>query len=194
MVHNFIYIMNKVVKNKIVYSNFQPLTNSYMGSHVFTLPGKTKVPHSYFSALTCMSLSKFPRQHVAIKSPPKPTGYRLWRLYIPSHNSQFVPYIHKHLAKSSFQRIQNLFLVPTPLILTQKTKMNFRNTSTLLIIFVICVAILSRGGVEATRVLSEDFGNANSLETGSPIYVKAKDIMAYWLQRLPSGPSPGEGH
>ena len=56
------------------------------------------------------------------------------------------------------------------------------------------MAILSRGGVEATRVLSEDFGNANSLQTGSPIYVKAKDIMAYWLQRLPSGPSPGEGH
>ena len=34
MVHNFIYIMNdKAVKNKIVYSNFQPLTNSYMGPH-----------------------------------------------------------------------------------------------------------------------------------------------------------------
>ena len=46
------------------------------------------------------------------------------------------------------------------------------------------MAILSHGGVEATRVLSEDFGNANSFETGSPIYVKAKDIMAYWLQRL----------
>ncbi|KAL4632325.1 hypothetical protein ACB092_04G042200 [Castanea dentata] len=73
--------------------------------------------------------------------------------------------------------------------------MNFRNTSTLLIIFVICVAILNHSGVEATRVLSEDFSNANSLETDSPIYVKAKDIMAYWLQRLPSGPSPGgEGH
>ena len=77
--------------------------------------------------------------------------------------------------------------------------MNFRNISTLVILFVICVAILIRGGVEATRVLSEDFGNANSLQTDSqtdsPIYVKAKDIMAYWLQRLPSGPSPGgEGH
>ena len=73
--------------------------------------------------------------------------------------------------------------------------MNFRNTSTLLIIFVICVAILNHGDVEAARVLSEDFSNANSLETDSPIYVKAKDIMAYWLQRLPSGPSPGgEGH
>ncbi|KAK7826549.1 hypothetical protein CFP56_032100 [Quercus suber] len=73
--------------------------------------------------------------------------------------------------------------------------MNFRNSSTLLIIFVICVAILNHGGVEATRVLSEDFSNSNSLETDSPIYVKAKDIMAYWLQRLPSGPSPGgEGH
>uniref|UniRef100_A0A7N2MSL8 Transmembrane protein n=1 Tax=Quercus lobata TaxID=97700 RepID=A0A7N2MSL8_QUELO len=73
--------------------------------------------------------------------------------------------------------------------------MNFRNTSTLLIIFVICVAILSQVGVEATRVLSEDFGNGNQLKTHSPIYVKAKEIMAYWLQKLPSGPSPpGEGH
>ncbi|KAF3944157.1 hypothetical protein CMV_029352 [Castanea mollissima] len=73
--------------------------------------------------------------------------------------------------------------------------MNFRKTSTLLIIFVICVAILSHAGVEATRVLFEDFGNANQLETQSHIYVKAKDIMAYWLQRLPSGlSSGGEGH
>ncbi|KAK4566505.1 hypothetical protein RGQ29_002674 [Quercus rubra] len=75
--------------------------------------------------------------------------------------------------------------------------MNIRKTSTLLIVFVICVAILSHGGVEATRVLSEDFGNANSLKIGSPISVKAEDIMAYWLQRiqqLPNGQSPGEGH
>ncbi|KAK9997426.1 hypothetical protein SO802_022112 [Lithocarpus litseifolius] len=73
--------------------------------------------------------------------------------------------------------------------------MNSRKTSTLLIFFVICVAILSHAGVEATRVLFEDFGNANQLETHSHIYVKAKDIMAYWLQRLSSGPSPGgEGH
>lgn len=64
-----------------------------------------------------------------------------------------------------------------------------------MIIFVICVAILSHAGVEATRVLFEDFGNANQLETQSDIYAKAKDIMAYWFQRLPSGPSPGgEGH
>nr|POF03257.1 hypothetical protein CFP56_55594 [Quercus suber] len=66
--------------------------------------------------------------------------------------------------------------------------MNFRNRSTLLIIFVICVA--NHAVVEATRVLFEDFGNANHLETLSLIYVKAKDVMAYWLQRLPSGPSP----
>uniref|UniRef100_A0A2N9H4C6 Transmembrane protein n=1 Tax=Fagus sylvatica TaxID=28930 RepID=A0A2N9H4C6_FAGSY len=73
--------------------------------------------------------------------------------------------------------------------------MNFRNTSTLLIIFIIFVTILSHAEVEASRVLSEDFGNANHIETHSPIYEKAKDIMAYWLQRLPSGPSPGgAGH
>ena len=64
-----------------------------------------------------------------------------------------------------------------------------------MIIVVICVAILNHAVVEATEVLFEDFGNANHLETQSLIYMKAKDIMDYWLQRLPSGPSPGgEGH
>ncbi|KAK7826548.1 pamp-induced secreted peptide 1 [Quercus suber] len=75
--------------------------------------------------------------------------------------------------------------------------MNFRNTSTLLIIFVIYVAISKQVGVQATRgsVLSEDSGNANQLETHSHIYAKAKDIMVYWFQRLPSRPSPpGLGH
>ena len=74
-------------------------------------------------------------------------------------------------------------------------KINFKRTSTLLIIFVVCVALLSQTGVEATRVLSEDFGSANHLEEYSSIYERAKHTMAYWLERLPSGPSPsGPGH
>lgn len=80
--------------------------------------------------------------------------------------------------------------------------MNFRSISTtVLVIFVIFVAmILSDGAcrVEASRVLPEDFASANHLTDlthESTIYEKAKHTMAYWLQRLPSGPSPsGPGH
>ncbi|KAK8556395.1 hypothetical protein V6N13_064429 [Hibiscus sabdariffa] len=76
--------------------------------------------------------------------------------------------------------------------------MNNRNLSTLLIIFVISVAVLSHGHgrVEATRVLGEDFGRANHLETySSSVYEKAKFTMSCWLERLASGPSPkGPGH
>jgi hypothetical protein len=74
-------------------------------------------------------------------------------------------------------------------------EMNFRKTSTLLIIFVISVAIFSHGcRVEAARVLSEDFGSADHLQTYSSVYERARINMAYWLARLPSGPSPGDGH
>ncbi|KAE8694879.1 hypothetical protein F3Y22_tig00110764pilonHSYRG00020 [Hibiscus syriacus] len=75
--------------------------------------------------------------------------------------------------------------------------MNSRKVSTLLIIFVMSVAILSHGhgGVEATRVLGEDFARANHLETYSSVYEKAKFTMSCWVQRLASGPSPrGPGH
>ncbi|KAG6668857.1 hypothetical protein CIPAW_01G201300 [Carya illinoinensis] len=76
--------------------------------------------------------------------------------------------------------------------------MNSRKASTLLIIFVmISVAILSLagGGVEASRVLPEDFASANHLNTPSSIYEKAKHTMAYWFERLLSRPSPsGPAH
>ncbi|KAE8076601.1 hypothetical protein FH972_015238 [Carpinus fangiana] len=69
--------------------------------------------------------------------------------------------------------------------------MSFRKTSTLLIIFVISVAILSHARVEAARVLA----SANQLETYSFVYEGAKLNMAYWLERLSSGPSNGgDGH
>ncbi|KAE8076605.1 hypothetical protein FH972_015242 [Carpinus fangiana] len=68
--------------------------------------------------------------------------------------------------------------------------MNFRKTSTLLIIFVISAVILSHARVEAARVLA----SADHLETYSSVYEKAKLNMAYWLERLPSGPSPGDRH
>ncbi|KAL6293969.1 hypothetical protein ACE6H2_002111 [Prunus campanulata] len=78
-------------------------------------------------------------------------------------------------------------------------KMNFRKyNSTIFVVFVILsVAFLSNHGVEATRVLQEDFAHANHLQTHySPsVYQSAKNRMACWLQRLASGPSPrGSGH
>uniref|UniRef100_A0A2N9EE23 Pectinesterase inhibitor domain-containing protein n=1 Tax=Fagus sylvatica TaxID=28930 RepID=A0A2N9EE23_FAGSY len=55
--------------------------------------------------------------------------------------------------------------------------MNFR---TLLLIFVVVVAILSHTGVKATRVLCEDFASANHLDidTSTSVYAKAKYTMA----------------
>ncbi|KAK8972439.1 hypothetical protein V6N11_018627 [Hibiscus sabdariffa] len=51
-------------------------------------------------------------------------------------------------------------------------------------------------GVEATRVLAEEFGRGNHLQTySSSVYQKAKFTMSCWLERLASGPSPrGAGH
>jgi|UniRef100_A0A2N9GI92 hypothetical protein len=70
--------------------------------------------------------------------------------------------------------------------------MGFGKTSTILmmILLVTFVVISCHTGVEATRVLKEDFTSGNQLQTNSTIYEKAKYTMAYWLQRLPSGPSP----
>ncbi|KAB1199999.1 hypothetical protein CJ030_MR0G008676 [Morella rubra] len=68
--------------------------------------------------------------------------------------------------------------------------MNYRKTSTILIIFVIFVAISNHPDVEATRVLSEDFASTNHLDTYSAVYEKAKRTVGLWLERLPSGPSP----
>ncbi|XWS22165.1 hypothetical protein CRYUN_Cryun29cG0011400 [Craigia yunnanensis] len=73
--------------------------------------------------------------------------------------------------------------------------MNSKEVNTLLIIFVFSIAILSQVRVEATRVLPEDFTQANHLETYSSVYEKAKFTMSCWLERLASGPSPrGPGH
>ncbi|KAE9608265.1 hypothetical protein Lal_00003450 [Lupinus albus] len=79
--------------------------------------------------------------------------------------------------------------------------MNSRKEYTLLniaTVFVIFVAILvshSECGVEASRVLSHDFASANYLNTYTSAYEETKNTMAFWLQRLASGPSPkGPGH
>ena len=144
-----------------------------------------------------MTLSKFPRQHVALK---RPTNTPSLKKKVQALAYKYLHLIHtlSHTSTSTLKALIKEYknitkpFQPPPLILTKKKKkMNFRKTSSLLIIFVIYVAILSHAGVEASRVLSEDFGNANHLETHSPIYEKTKDIMAYWLQRLPSGPSSG---
>lgn len=68
--------------------------------------------------------------------------------------------------------------------------------TSLLIFFVLAVAVLSHAGsVKASRVLPEDFGRENHLEKYSSVYDNAKQSLAFWLQRLSSGPSPsGPGH
>jgi hypothetical protein len=111
-----------------------------------------------------------------------------------SINTLLYTYIHKH-SRALFKELKN---ITKPLSqLRAFLKMNFRkSTATLLIIFVIFAAILNHARVESSRVLSEDFVTANHLDTYSSfsIYEKAKHSMAYWLERLPSGPSPGAGH
>ena len=73
--------------------------------------------------------------------------------------------------------------------------MYIRREITHLVIFVIFVAILYNAQVEATRVLAEDFADANHLATYPSVYEKAKFSMSFWLERLASGPSPkGPGH
>ncbi|MBA0870874.1 hypothetical protein Goshw_018188 [Gossypium schwendimanii] len=52
------------------------------------------------------------------------------------------------------------------------------------------MAVLSDVSVEAARVIREDLGNVNHMETYSSVYHKARSTMSYWLQRLASGPSP----
>lgn len=97
------------------------------------------------------------------------------------HKTQSPPKLTKNL---SFFRNFKAFL-----------NMNSRNLSTLLIFFMVSVALLSHVGVEATRVLQEDSASANHLVTRSSVYEKAKFSMGCWLQRLASGPSPrGKGH
>jgi hypothetical protein len=116
------------------------------------------------------------------------TIYKSLRLFIRRHS---LPQLST-IKSSYFHQISIKFIHYSSNFF--RSKMNFRKTSTLLIIFLISVAILSHARVEAARVLSEDFSSANNLETYSSIYERAKHSMAYWLERLPSGPSPGDGH
>ena len=70
-----------------------------------------------------------------------------------------------------------------------------RSSTTFLIILVIFVTIIGQVHVEGARMLSEEFKSATDLTTSSYVYEKAKFTMAYWLERLASGPSPkGPGH
>ena len=71
-----------------------------------------------------------------------------------------------------------------------------RSSTTFLVILVIFVIIIGQVHVEGARMLlSEEFKSATDLTTSSYVYEKAKFTMAYWLERLASGPSPkGPGH
>ncbi|KAL4632159.1 hypothetical protein ACB092_04G032200 [Castanea dentata] len=70
-----------------------------------------------------------------------------------------------------------------------------RKTCTILMmIFVIFVVISCHSGVEATGK-SQTGKGLKTYNTYLKIYEKAKYTMKYWLQILPSGPSPsGPGH
>ncbi|KAI6695983.1 hypothetical protein NL676_023693 [Syzygium grande] len=62
---------------------------------------------------------------------------------------------------------------------------------------IVFVVVLSLRCTEATRVLPEDFARANNLalHSSSVQSERARQSMAWWLQRLDSGPSPqGPGH
>ncbi|OIT39055.1 hypothetical protein A4A49_41009 [Nicotiana attenuata] len=73
--------------------------------------------------------------------------------------------------------------------------MDYRRITSLLIIFAVFVAITSRTHVEAARVLSQDFSGEIHIAIIPSIYEKAKNNLSFWLERLPSGPSPrGPGH
>ncbi|PON77703.1 Transmembrane protein [Parasponia andersonii] len=74
--------------------------------------------------------------------------------------------------------------------------MNSRYLSTLLVISLVAVAVLGHASsVGASRVLPDDFAGESHLETYSSVYENAKQSLAFWLQKLSSGPSPsGPGH
>lgn len=73
--------------------------------------------------------------------------------------------------------------------------MDFRRACIFSIIFFIIFVIASEVRVEAARILSEDLSGSNHLATFPAMYEKAKYTMSYWLEKLPSGPSPrGPGH
>ncbi|PKU78667.1 hypothetical protein MA16_Dca000010 [Dendrobium catenatum] len=60
------------------------------------------------------------------------------------------------------------------------------------VVFVIVVA--STQNATAIRTMSEELRERNkdpSVEQS--VYEKAKEIMASWMEKLPSGPSPGGG-
>lgn len=62
-------------------------------------------------------------------------------------------------------------------------------------LFVLVVAaVSSQLHVEATRVLPGDFAKGESDDISMyPLYKTVQDNMAFWLQRLASGPSGGGG-
>ncbi|KAK3017659.1 hypothetical protein RJ639_003276 [Escallonia herrerae] len=74
--------------------------------------------------------------------------------------------------------------------------MDVGRRSSRLIIGVIFVIVTSLAGVHSGRaLLAEDFADANHPATYPSMYMKAKDTMACWLERLATGSSPkGPGH
>ncbi|KAK7264365.1 hypothetical protein RJT34_31972 [Clitoria ternatea] len=107
--------------------------------------------------------------------------------------------LHHHQATTTLLSSSNNFQLSFKLI-----SMGSIKACTLwnLIAIVICMAILiGHNRVEGSRVLLDSdegfaFATSNHLKTyTTTTYEQAKNTMAFWLQRLASGPSPkGQGH
>ncbi|KAK9138757.1 hypothetical protein Sjap_009351 [Stephania japonica] len=76
--------------------------------------------------------------------------------------------------------------------------MNMRACAFLLVFVAFAAIVIGNGGVEASRLLPEDFACANHLATYPSVASaaeKARATLSCWLNKLESGPSPrGPGH
>ena len=62
------------------------------------------------------------------------------------------------------------------------------------ILFIIVAFLFIVTSTSAMRPLSDHNGIGNTRDAYNIVYVKGRSTMAYWLERLASGPSGGGGH
>ncbi|KAL0918880.1 hypothetical protein M5K25_010926 [Dendrobium thyrsiflorum] len=69
-----------------------------------------------------------------------------------------------------------------------------RSRSLLLVIIIVSIVFAaSMQSSAALRPMPEEPSGARNLDAGLSLYEQAKEVMALWMERLPSGPSPGGG-
>ncbi|KAH0468553.1 hypothetical protein IEQ34_003586 [Dendrobium chrysotoxum] len=73
--------------------------------------------------------------------------------------------------------------------------MSLRGSRALLLVIIIISIVFaaSMQSSAALRLLKEEPSGVRNLDAGMSLYVQAKEVMALWMERLPSGPSPGGG-